>query len=188
MKITNDFQTFLFKDLEKRVCEETYEFSGNLLFCWPYKWEENIDRWEELVNKLAKDIIDFTATSINWAKGPDPLPFVKDSIWMALFTVPKAWRESAMEEYLAYKKCLLYCIYFTVLYLIDDKCEKFGGNLYHSTYVKNIGWILQKMFSLKFESYDAVEKDPCFLELQTIQGFNGDCLSAMFDLVQEMQK
>ncbi|CAG7837045.1 unnamed protein product [Allacma fusca] len=185
MKITPTIQSFVFKD--KRNKDETFQFQGRLLFCWPYKWEKDIHIWQELIDNLKSDISDYFARRINPLGLIRLKALIEDSIVLGLFSTPSAWRKSALEDPLTYKKCLLYCAYVVVLYCLDDKGEKFNGNLFHGIYFKNMGYLFQQLFRLDFESTDLIEQDPFFVNLQEVPGFQSTFIYLMFDIVQDMK-
>ncbi|CAG7717929.1 unnamed protein product [Allacma fusca] len=187
MDIADDFKLLKLEGVIKVANGEEKIIDGDLVFCWPYKWEPDLNIWQDLVNKMAEDVFKYVNRRLSFKEKSRPLSLIKDSLWMGLFNISKSWREASLENEEIYHKLVLFGSYFYMLYILDDVAEKLDGNSGHGRYVKNVGRLLQKLFMLEYPNINSINEDNLFLNIKSAVGFREEYIYVMFDIIEDLK-
>jgi len=190
MKVSGEVRKWRFKNSEDNQVHlaesEASVYSGELLYCWPYRWIPDVEEYQPLVNQIGADVLKYSSRRLTWPEKHDPLTLIIDSIWMATFCCN--WADEAQKDSLVYRKLFLYNVFFYVLFVIDDACEKRVRDPRHAEFVQCVGRLLQKIHLLKYESADDIEQDVLLKTLLEIRpNFQVGVVLVFFDVVQDMK-
>jgi len=188
MGIPTEMSLFAFTRPTSLVGGTEIQFSGERLFCWPYKWDDGIKKQQQLVDLIAEEALKFLNARLAGKWKGDPLLLLKDTAWMATYCCASSWREIALGDEEAFPKLVLCTAYFGLIYILDDIVEGLAGDPGHAAVAKNFGRLLYKMFLFEFESTESLRLEARFQSLVANAPNMQDYIFSMLDITLEMME